>query len=183
MCFKAIISSELGQHPSWWKGPAWLRTPQNEWPSTQVLVDKPVLNEGKEIPPEISMVSVTIDLPIVQKMSSFNRLRRVTAWILQFVHNSRASKNKQAVRKGMLETNELNLAEERWIASTKQTAYPEELSILGAGKELYNKQLLPLSLFIDPRGLLCVGSRISLAQQPYERCHPLIIPGKHLLQN
>ena len=60
-------------------------------------------------------------------------------------------------------------------------AYPKKLSILPAGKELCNKQLLPLRPFIDQNGLLCVGGRIGLSQQPYERCHPLIIPSKHPL--
>ena len=76
------------------------------------------------------MVSTTIDLPILQQMSSFNRLRRVTAWIFRFVHNCHANKNKQAVRKGRLKTNELISAEECWIASAQQTAYPKELTIL-----------------------------------------------------
>ena len=44
-----------------------------------------------------------------------------------------------------------------------------------------NKQLLSLHPFTDQRGLLCVGSRINISQQLYERCHPLIIPGKHSL--
>ena len=60
-------------------------------------------------------------------------------------------------------------------------AYPEELSILRARKELCNKQLLLLRPFIDQRGLLRVDSRIDLLQQPYERCHPLIFADKHLL--
>ena len=37
-----LFPSELAQHPSWWKGPGGLRTPQNKWPSTPELVDKPV---------------------------------------------------------------------------------------------------------------------------------------------
>ena len=46
---------------------------------------------------------------------------------------------------------------------------------------MFNKQLLPLRLFIKQRGL-CVGGRISLSQQPYQRCHhPLIIFGKQPL--
>ena len=129
------------------------------------------------------MVSIMIDLPILQQISSFSRLtcRRVTAWILLFVHNCHANKTQQAVHKGTLKTNKLISAEERWIACSQQMAYPEELTILRAGKELCNKQLQPLRPFIDERGVLHVGSRIGLSQQLYERCHQLIIPGKHLL--
>ena len=127
------------------------------------------------------MLFLTIDLPILEQISSFYRLRRVKAWIFQFVHNCCAGKTQQAMRKGTLKTDELISAEERWIASALQMVYPEELSILQAGKELHNKQLLPLRPFIDPRGLVRVGSRIGLSKQPYERCHPLIISNKHLL--
>ena len=95
------------------------------------------------------MVSITIDLTILQQISSFNRLRQVTAWTLRFVHNCRANKNKQAMRKGTLKTNKLTSAEECWIASTQQMAYPEELTILRAVKEFCNKQLLSLCPFID----------------------------------
>ena len=95
------------------------------------------------------MVSISIDLPILQQVPSFNRLRWVTAWILGFVHDCRDNKHKKAVCKGRLKTNELISAEECWITSAQQTAYSEELAILRAGKELRNKQLLPLRLFID----------------------------------
>ena len=83
--------------------------------------------------------------------------------------------------KGTIKTNEMISAEERWIASAQQTAYPRQLTILLAGKELCNKQLSPLPPFIDQSGLLRVGGRIGLSQQPYERYHTLIIPGKLLL--
>ena len=62
------------------------------------------------------------------------------------------------MREGMLNTDELILAEECRIASAQQKAYPKELNMLQAGKELCNKQLLPLRPFIDPRGLLRVGA-------------------------
>ena len=67
---------------------------------------------------------------ILERISSFNRLRQVMAWILQFVHNCCASKTHQAMSEGTLKTDELVSAEERWIFSAQQRAYPEELNIL-----------------------------------------------------
>ena len=69
------------------------------------------------------MVSTLIYQPIQKQITSFNKVRQVTAWILRFVHNCRANKNKQAVNESTLKTNKLILAKERWIASAKQTAY------------------------------------------------------------
>ena len=92
------------------------------------------------------------------------------------------SQQKQAHRaKGTLKTNELISPEERWIASAQQMAYPKELTILQGGKELHNKQLLPLCPFIDQNGLLHIGGRIGVSQQPYKVYHLLIIAGKHSL--
>ena len=93
-------------------------------------MEKPIPEEEREIALEISVLTLTMDLPILEQMSSFTRLRRVTAWILQFVHNCCASKTQQATREGTLKTDELVSVEERWISSTQQTAYSEELNIL-----------------------------------------------------
>ena len=84
----------------------------------------------------ISMLTLTMDLPILELMSSFTRLRWVTARILLLVHNCRASKTRQAMREGALKTDELVPVEERWISSAQQTAYFKKLNILRAGKEL-----------------------------------------------
>ena len=127
---RGLFPSVLAQNPSWWKGPGWLCTPQSKWPSTLELTEKPVPEEEREIAPEMSMLSLTIDLPILEQISSFNKLRRVTAWILQFINNCPASKTQQPLHEGTLKTDELVSAEERWIASAQQTAYPEELNIL-----------------------------------------------------
>ena len=91
----------------------------------------------------------------------------VVVWI--HAAQYRVHKTRQATCKGKLKTDELISAEEHWIASAQQTAYPEKLSNLRVGKELRNKQFLPLRPFIDSRNLLRIGGRIGLSQQPYER--------------
>ena len=88
------------------EGPGWLHTPQSEWPLTPELVDKSVPGEERETPAEISVVSISVDLPILQQISSFSRLRWVTAWILRFVHNGRANKKKASRAECMVDSTE-----------------------------------------------------------------------------
>ena len=50
---------------------------------------------------------------------------------------------------------------------------------LKVGKELSSRTLLPLHPFLDDQGLLRVGGRLSQSEHPYDKCPPMILPGKH----
>ena len=47
------------------------------------------------------------------------------------------------------------------------------------GRGLSLCKLLPSHPFLDEHGLLRVGGRLSLSEQPYNKCHPMIFAGKH----
>ena len=69
---KALLKCQL-----WWKGPDWLRQPQDAWPR------RPDINLGREIP-EMKAIVLNIRPPpdntIWEKYSSFDHLLRVIRW-------------------------------------------------------------------------------------------------------
>lgn len=86
---RGLFPSELVQHELWWNAPHWLRQPSTQWPSqtSTPLPDLPTKEER-----ELCLHTVTnISTPVIplEQFSSFLHLKRVTAWILQFIHNCR----------------------------------------------------------------------------------------------
>lgn len=68
------------------------------------------------------------------------------------------------------------------VKRAQNEAYKEELERLGAGKDLRpSSSLLGLTPFLDSDGLLRLGGRISRCRLPYDRLHPIILPGSHPL--
>ena len=76
---------------------------------------------------------------------------------------------------------ELLRAEQYWVLAAQKSCFSEEMGALKAGGELSGSKLLPLHLFLDKSRLLQVGGRISLSDQQFDKCHPLILPGTHHL--
>ena len=68
----------------------------------------------------------------------------------------------------------------RVVPALQQQAFAEEITTLKAWKELGYK-LLPLWPFLDQDGLLHVGGKLGLSEQPDPKCHPLILSAKHQL--
>ena len=98
------------------EGPSWLRLSANDWPSSPELMDCSQPDEEKPSPPETTLVAVS-DFSLLDQISSYSRLQRVTAWILWFVTNSRASSGLQI--KDHLSAKELVEAEIFWVQTTQ----------------------------------------------------------------
>ena len=76
---------------------------------------------------------------------------------------------------------ELIAAENVWIVTVQQMAFPDEIAALGKSIELFKAQLLQLHPFLDEEGLLSVGGRTQQAMVPYKKRHPFIMQSKHCL--
>ena len=195
---RGLYPSELVQQNSWWNGPSSLHDSPSKWPVLPELIEKPEPNEEKvssEELLEIGLVVIADELPLLGKISSYGRLKRVTAWMCRFIHNCRARSKYEPLLTGVLASSELVAAENLWIASAQQSTYPNELNILRKGNELFGATsdlfgretnslaLHPISLalhpILDESGLMRVGGRLSQSSEPYERRHPIIVPGRH----
>ena len=128
---------------------------------------------------EIGLVVIAGELPLLGKVSSYGRLKRVTACVCHFIHNCRARSKGEPLLTGVLASPELVDAENLWIASAQQSAYPNEVNILRKGNEISSGPLLVLHPVLDESGLMRVGGRLSQSSELYYRRHPIIVPGRY----
>ena len=75
---RGLYPAELATHITWWEGPNWLRLPSQDWPSSPEFIDTPLPEEEKPSPQETTLCTLT-DLSLLERTSSYSRLRRVTA--------------------------------------------------------------------------------------------------------
>ena len=83
---RGLFPSELLNHSLWWNGPTWLKLPLADWPIQALLPP----NNSQEEERDITLHSMSqSDSPVIplDRYSSFNHLKRITAWILRLFGN------------------------------------------------------------------------------------------------
>lgn len=175
----------------WKRGPNWLSYHEKEWPNTK-LIDYPV--EGKERRKVVVLVSrtraVSIDInPIFTRFSSFERLLRNTAYILRFINNIRCKTRTQPQQLVQLEVPEicltvehLSLAEQMLLRLAQVDGFQQEIKDLRSNKTVARQSPIRLlTPFLDPEGIVRVGGRLRLSNQPFLTKHPALLPSNHPL--
>ena len=119
-----------------------------------------------------------------EQYSSFTRLLRVTAWIFHFFHNCSAhvKNSSQATVGSQLTVSELKQAESYLVLMAQWSSFEIEMNALSGGRQLpRSSHLISLRPFLDSSGLLRVGGREVHSALPFDRRHPIILHGNHLL--
>ena len=168
-----MYAKELKTHKSWWQDPQWLHELQSSWPTNLEVISIPVPAEERGGKSE--WCSVTVEKSEwLSDVSSFRHLKRVTVWILRFIHNCQSKETK---RTASLRSDELHTAERVWIRRSQTESFSAEINDLKKGKP--PGKLTPYHPFIDKRGILRVGGRMTCTHLPFELRHPIILHGKH----
>ena len=163
--------TQLIEHTLWWRGPAWLSTPdfkpereQAEY-ATNEEVRKLVITVQNSNPEN----SVVEDL--LNRHSSFDKVNRIVAWIL------RAHLRKSKQRPSYLTLQELRKAKLIIIKCIQRSEFtPDIESLIMHSKPNSNSKLLNLQPFLDKSGTLRVGGRLKNANICSDMIHPIIIP-------
>ncbi|XP_017477409.1 PREDICTED: uncharacterized protein LOC108367325 [Rhagoletis zephyria] len=114
---------------------------------------------------------------LMERSSSWQRLVRVTAYVLRFIHNARkTSRRPDAKTLSFDETKEARIL---WLQQA-QSCFQEDIKQLKRNDEVSShSKLLQLAPFVDEFGLLRVGGRIRNSELPTETQHPVILPKEH----
>ena len=160
-------------------GPTWLKDTPSEWPNQLSLPNCPSPEAAIEV------CHVTTTLPVkssrivtLNQYSSFERLRRVIAWIIHFINNCRSHDKKRFT--DYLKTAELHEAEAHIFLAIQAEQFPLVINLLRTNQIIPKGNcLLPLSPLIDSNGLIRVGARQKLGHLSSSQKHLIILHGNH----
>ena len=93
----------------------------------------------------------------------------------------RASSRGEPSVTGVLTSTEVCAAEDLWIVSAQKSAFLNEVNAFRKGNEDSRGTFLAVHPFMDKSRFIRVGQRLSKSSEPYNKRHPIIIPGKHAL--
>lgn len=153
----------LSKNQQWWCGPHFLQQPTSTWYNQPVTIHTDL--ESRKIH-HCNFITTRLPWEIIQRFSTLNRMKRVTAYIIRFCQNTRMDKTTRTM--GSLTTNELAQAQTFWI---KQS----QLLFTNSKSRAALKSLHP---FADNELILRVGGRLDHSQLPYHQKHPIILPSK-----
>lgn len=140
---------------------------------------KLLLKEEKDV----CLVNISIPTELVVQLkhySLFVQIRRVVAWILQFVVNCREPKTR--INSSHLTVKELVTAKHYLVNFCQHAHFNDDIVSLQAKKCLPREsKLLPFSLFVDSNSVLHVGGRQCNTDLAYSQKHPAIIHRRHYL--
>ena len=191
---RGMTAADLAKCDRWWKGPEFLRKPEEAWP-TKVIKDnhtgydemkrctRPTLFTRTENSSESVCMVVTgneDNFPLKPRdYSSFLRLTRVLACINRFVDNGR--KQKENRTSGELLSEELKRAEVQIIHHTQVIEFTDEWKALSCGKTLpSSSKLLGFQPKLDEDGLIRSDGRLKHAEfLPYDMRYPIILPRRN----
>ena len=178
---RGISAKQLANNKLWWNGPSWLLQSVDHWPK-RAFFENPVkecLTEArKQSTVSCHVGTTTLCYPdIADKYESWQRLLRVTAWILKWARSRGLEKN------GQLSAEEITDAELCWLRIIQKTFFPDEYENLSKGKAIDSTSpILKLDpVFDQEKQLIRVGGRLEFADIPYDAKHQIIIPKKDIL--
>ncbi|XP_055633370.1 uncharacterized protein LOC129773750 [Toxorhynchites rutilus septentrionalis] len=164
----------------WFIGPPFLWKPKSEWPVSTLCGEV----TSTEIRTSLLHHTEAKNEAVLQpdNYSSWQRLRRVIAFVQRFVGNIKRKQNSQPVNLGPLEHEELSAAEMFLFRQAQRDGYGEELAAISVGNRQLNKKsrLYKQSPFIDDCGVMRIHSRLGECDFLDESdSHPIILPRDH----
>ncbi|GFS74886.1 uncharacterized protein NPIL_626641 [Nephila pilipes] len=149
---------ELLYSTYWFCGPPFLSLPEEKWPISKLPPSKTIEGQSERRSKiEISLHCATEKNengrePVLKfgNYSSWERLRRLSAWIQRFCRNARKVKDHDS---GELSAEELEGAEIYWMKYIQEENYPEDIKALKTNKSIpKDSKIFKLSPFLSETG-------------------------------
>ena len=127
---RGVDTSVLKNLSLLWRGPDWLQQVEASWPKREEIAD--ISEEKKNVSPTrvVSLLTQLSQKEVFTKFSSWNKLQRVTAYCLRFIHNCHY---KTAHCQGTLSSVELDEATLLCVRSPNWQLYERESWLIGKG--------------------------------------------------
>ncbi|XP_071834278.1 uncharacterized protein [Apostichopus japonicus] len=184
---RGLHARDLTSTCRWLNGPAFLWDAEENWPEIPSGIEN---LEGRELPDNIqdeckvkkqTYLNTTngVVARLLEKYSSWTRLKRGVAWILRYKEYLVARyRGKQPCKETVLSLQELKEAELAVIKYVQQKAFHEELHLLRQKKvsKLWSNNAFNKINPVLHDGVLRVGGRLRNAPVAYDEMHPIILP-------
>jgi hypothetical protein len=162
---RGAFPEEIVNNHLWFSGPEFLKLDECMWPKSD-------LNNIVQNVPETRVAMLTTtrkilpEMPVLTKYSDLNKLQRVMAWVLRFIHNANP-KNKNKLSGSVLTVHEMRNSRITIVRLIQSIHFFEELEHLRYNKPVSRKsKLLTLDPCLDENGLIRVGGRLKHANIP-----------------
>ena len=175
---------ELEEAKIWWNGPDFLNKEPNEWPEKLAVAATPSAKKEesqkwKNLGSTFHVRTLTLEEESrlnPNRYSKFNRLVRVTAWVVRFISNCRSKRSDRIGTE--LSVEELRDSELSIIQSTQEKSFQSEFEDLRKEKKLSNSSpLITFHPFVDDDQVLRANSRLANAEfLTYDIKYPIILP-------
>ncbi|XP_051168417.1 uncharacterized protein LOC127286146 [Leptopilina boulardi] len=168
---RSLIDSNL-----WWQGPDWLSKDSTTWPTfpkSQIKLSKETITPSTSL----QILLLHQDNAIITRFSSLTRLLRVIARCLRFQLLLKPTLERTELLRLRLTSDEINQAFLACVYLSQNCSFEKELESLRKGNRPRQSPLLPLNPFIDQKGILRVGGRLTNSSLPYDHRHPVILHG------
>jgi hypothetical protein len=157
--------------------PNWLQQVETSWPHYEGKADNNEESKTVNPTPAVILLTQSNQEEIFTKFSSRNKLQRVKAYCLRFIHNCRDKKSRL---QGPLPPSELNEAALVCVKRAQLDIFiKEKADLTEKGLHLKKSLLLFLNPFLDGNQFLRVGGRLRNAGMMLDQQYPLILQKGH----
>lgn len=184
-CSRGLFPQELVDHPIWWTGPAWLIDFE---PIPDTILEVAGLPEEEEKAcafvstdaadvVDAEVVDATVVDSLLDRFSSLDKLVRVLAYCLRFIKRPKS----EALNKNLaVDQIEFHSTLIHIVRIVQSCCFVEDIDRLRRNQPC-SKPLRKLAPFLDTRGVLRVGGRLTHSALSHEAKHPALLPSKHRL--
>ena len=169
------------QRKFWYEGPEFLWRDEATWESFTCNIKEPDDDdpEVKRIQVHATKVKVSENFleRLVMKLSSWNRLRRVLAWILLFKRKLLMKINGKSFSNNNLSVEDIKVAEMFILRQVQGDSFHEDKKNLLISKPLkQSSSIYSLDPYVDENEIIRVGGRVENSVLEPEIQHPIILP-------
>ncbi|XP_071653979.1 uncharacterized protein [Temnothorax longispinosus] len=179
-CSRGLFPQELVDHQLWWTGPAWLAEFE---PTPETILETDDFPEEEKshafvvVNPADVVNSASVVDSLLDRFSSLDKLVRIFSYCLRFVNRLKSNSPHRTLVVDQVEFHSTLLYLVKVVQSCR---FAEDLDRLKRNQHC-SKPLRQLAPFVDARGVLRVGGRLTHSAMSHEAKHPALLPGKHRL--